>query len=155
MNQISQYFGKDPKKSDLSDVPLNFLKKNNYKTNRERRQGYCKRFVKNQWPILLLNVDTKTLSKSLEEKLKHVFPELISSNQTAYVKNRCISESGRLIFDVTEMCAILDIPGYLVTMAIEKTFGSLDHDFLLRVLKKTGFGENFVHWIKSSKINIK
>ena len=45
-----------------------------------------KKFVKNWRPVSLLNVDTKVLSKSLAEKLKHVLPELISSNQTAYVK---------------------------------------------------------------------
>ena len=61
-----------------------------------------KRFVKNWEPVSLLNVDTKILSKSLAEKLKHVVLELISSNQTVDVKNRCINESGRLIFDVTE-----------------------------------------------------
>ena len=104
-----------------------------------------KRFVKNWRPISLLHVDTKILSKSLAEKSKNVVPELISSNQTAYVKNRCISESGRLTSDVIEMCYIHDIPGYLVTMDIEKAFDSLDHDFLLFVLKKFGFGENFIH----------
>ena len=36
------------------------------------------------------------------------------------IKNRCISESGRLISNVVEMCDILDIPGYLVTLEIEK-----------------------------------
>ena len=36
------------------------------------------------------------------------------------IKNRCISESGRLISNVVEMCDILDIPGYLVTLDIEK-----------------------------------
>ena len=46
-----------------------------------------KRFVKNWRPIMLLNVDIKVLSKTLAEKLKHVLPELISSNQTAYVEN--------------------------------------------------------------------
>ena len=76
------------------------------------------------------------LSKSLVEKLKHVLPDLISPNQTANVKNRCISESGRLISDVIESCDILDIPGYLVTMGIGKAFDSLDHDFLLSVFKK-------------------
>ena len=103
-----------------------------------------KRFVKNWRPISLLNVDTKILSKSHAEKWKSALPELISSNQTAYVKNRCISESGRLVSDVIEMCDILDISGYLVTMDIEKAFDSLDHD-LLFVLKKFGFGENFIH----------
>ena len=38
------------------------------------------------------------------------------------------------------MCDILDIPGYVVTMDIEKAFHSfLDHDFLLNVLKKLVF----------------
>ena len=61
--------------------------------------------------------------------MKHVLPELISSNQTAYVKNRCISESGRLISDVIEGCDMLDISHNLVAMDIEKVFNSLDHDF--------------------------
>ena len=52
------------------------------------------------------------------------------------MKNRCLSKSGRLISDVTEMCDILDFLGFLVTMDIEKAFDSLDHDFLLSVLKK-------------------
>ena len=76
--------------------------------------------------------------------MKNVLPGLISSNQAAYVKNRCISESGRLISDVTQMCDTLDIAGYLVTMDIEKAFGSLDHGFLLSALKKIGFDKNFV-----------
>ena len=43
------------------------------------------------------------------------------------------------------MSDILDIPGYLVTMVIEKAFDSLDHDFLLSILKKFSFGGNFVY----------
>ena len=46
------------------------------------------------------------------------------------------------------MCDILDVPGYLVPMDIEKTFDTLNHDFRLSALKKLGFGENFIHWIK-------
>ena len=33
-------------------------------------------------------------------------------------------------------------------MDIEEAFDSLNHDFLLHALKKFGFGENFIHWIK-------
>ena len=46
-----------------------------------------KRFAKNWRPISLLNADTKILSKSLVEKLKNALPELVYSNQIAYVKN--------------------------------------------------------------------
>ena len=73
------------------------------------------------------------LSKSIAEKLKHVLCGLISCNQTVYVKNTRISENGRLIFDVIEMCDIPDILGYLVTIVIKKALDSLDHDFLLSV----------------------
>ena len=83
-----------------------------------------KRFVKNWQPISLLNADTKILSKSLVEKLKNALPELVYSNQIAYVKNWCISESRRLISDVILIGDLLDIPGYLVTMVIEKAFDS-------------------------------
>ena len=33
-------------------------------------------------------------------------------------------------------------------MDIEKVFDSLDHDFLVNVLNKFGFGSNFISWIK-------
>ena len=94
-----------------------------------------KGFVKNLRPTSLLNVLIKILSISLAEKLKHPFL-ITSSNQAAYVENRFISDSDKLISDVIEMCDILDIPCYLVIMDIEKALDSLDHDFLLSVLKR-------------------
>ena len=100
-----------------------------------------KRFIKNWRPISLLNVDSKIRSKALSEKLKEVLPDLISSQQTAYVKNRHIGESGRLISDIIEITKIRKIGGFLVTMDIEKAFDSLDHNFLISTL------ENMV-WVK-------
>ena len=107
-----------------------------------------KRYIKNWRPISLLNVDTKIISKALAAKLKKVLPTIISSNQTAYVNKRCISESGRLISDITEVCDKQNIEGNLVTMDLEKAFDFLDHDFLVHVLNKFGFGSNFISWIK-------
>ena len=60
-----------------------------------------KHFIKNWRPISLLNVNYEIISKVLSARLKKVLPLLISSQKTAYVANRCISESGRLI-SVTE-----------------------------------------------------
>ena len=51
-----------------------------------------KKFIKNWRPISLLNIDTKLISKVLAERLKNVLPSLISSDQTAYVNRRFISE---------------------------------------------------------------
>ena len=98
--------------------------------------------------ISLLNVDSKIISKALSEKLKEVLLDLISSRQTAYVKNRHIRESGRLISDIIEITEIRNIKGFLVTMDIEKAFDSLDHNFLISALEKYGFGQNFILRVK-------
>ena len=98
----------------------------------------------------MLNVFSKIISKALSEKLKEVLPDLISSQQTAYVKNRHIGESGRLISNIIEITKIRKIGGFLVTMDIKKAFNSLDHNFLISTLEKYGFGRNFILWIKIS-----
>ena len=107
-----------------------------------------KRFIKNWRPISLLNEDYKIISKVFSARLKKVLPLLISSQQTAYVANRCISESRRLISDLLDVTEKFKTKGYLVTIDIEKAFDSLDHSFLLTTLKKFGFGTNFIDWIK-------
>ena len=37
---------------------------------------------------------------------------------------------------------------FLVKMDLEKAFDSLDHKFLISVLNKFGFGQNFISWIE-------
>ena len=91
-----------------------------------------KRFINNWRPISLLNVDLKIISKGLSEKPKKVLPDLISSQQTVYVKNRHVGESGRLI------CNVIEID------KIKKLEGLLDHIFLIFTLEKYGSGENFI-----------
>ena len=81
-----------------------------------------KRFIKNWRPISLLNVDYKIISKALTSRLKKVLPDLISLQQTAYVGNRFIGESSRLIADIIEITDVLNKEGILVTMDIEKAF---------------------------------
>ena len=56
-----------------------------------------KRYIKNWRSISLLNV---------AKKLKEFLPCLISAQQTAYVQNRNIGESGRLISDIIEITNI-------------------------------------------------
>ena len=107
-----------------------------------------KKLVKNWRPISSLNIDTKLISKLLGERLKNVLPCLISSDQTAYVKGRFISEGGRLISDVLEISDKLQIKGFLMTVDIEKAFDSINHCFLIKVLEKYGFKKDFIKWIK-------
>ena len=63
----------------------------------------------------------------------------MTHQQTAYVQNRFISETGSLISDILVITDTLNLRGYLVTIDIEKNFDSLNHSFLMAVLKKNWF----------------
>ena len=89
----------------------------------------------------------KFVSKVLSIRIKNVFSFQVSSNQTVYVKNRFISESGRVISDILEISNTFALEGSLVTVDIEKVFDSVNHCFLLQILPKFGFGIDFVSWI--------
>ena len=85
----------------------------------------------------------KLISKVLASLLKSVISSTVNENQVAYVNNRFISESGRLISDVLEITNSLDIVEILMTVDIEKAFDFINHSFLICVLKKFGFGNDF------------
>ena len=74
---------------------------------------------------------------------------MLKIGQTAYVKKRFINESGRLISDILAIAKARALEGFLVTIDIEKAFGSVNHCFLLQILLKFGFGIDFVSWIKT------
>ena len=82
----------------------------------------------------------KRISKVLTGRLKSVISSIVNENQVPYVNNRFISDNGRLISDVLEITNSLDIEGILMTVDIEKAFDSINHSFLMCVLKKIGFG---------------
>ena len=74
---------------------------------------------------------------------------LISYDQTAYVKGRYIGESVCLIDDLLRYAEDESIDGILFAADIEKAFDSVDHNFMFADLKRFGFGNNFVRWIKT------
>ena len=113
-----------------------------------KKKDRDKRYIKNWRPISFLNVDTKILSKPISNKLKAILPMLISSQQTTYVKNRFIRERGRSISDITAVSGCFNITAFFITRDIEQAFDSLDHIFLISVLKKFGFGKNVITWIE-------
>ena len=53
----------------------------------------------------------------------------------------------KLISDILSVTNNLN-KSYPVAMGIEKAFDSLDHSFLISVLKQFGCEENFIDWIK-------
>ena len=89
---------------------------------------------KNWRPILLMNVDTKLASKFLALRVRKVLTSLIQADQTAYVKDRYIGESVRLINDMLEYADKNNIEAILFSADFEKAFDSVDYTFILAVL---------------------
>ena len=89
-------------------------------------------------------------------KTQKLLPVLISHKETAYVKEKFICKTGGLISDIIEVSVVFNIGSFLAAMDIKKTFDSLNHSFLLVLLKKFGFGTNLLilnkskSWVTSS-----
>ena len=79
--------------------------------------------------------------------MKNVLRKLIDDRQTAYVNEWFIGESGHLIDDVLKVCDMQNLRNFLLTVDFEKVFDSLNRNILIAVLKKYGFGDDFIDWI--------
>ena len=80
---------------------------------------------------------------------------MLSSDQAAYVKDRYIGESVRLINDVLEFTDHEKIEAILFSADLEKAFDSIDHSFLFSALKCFGFGDEFIQWVRALVNNAK
>ena len=79
------------------------------------------------------------VSKVLAELLKTELSSLISSNQTAYLNGKFITEGGRLTSDISWVSDLLKLKGLLQAVDIEKAFDSVNHIFLLKILENYSF----------------
>ena len=69
---------------------------------------------------------------------------IVHKDQTCGVVGRSIFSNLQLIRDMIEKT---NETGILVTLNQEKAFDRVDHDFLMRVLLKFGFGPSFRGWV--------
>ena len=69
-----------------------------------------------------MNIDTKIASKAIALRMKKVLPNIINYDQTAYVKNRYIGESIRVIDDILYHAKQENLDGILFAADMEKAF---------------------------------
>ena len=104
--------------------------------------------VKGWRPISLLNTDFKIISAAITNRLKSVMSELISPNQSAYIKGRCIAENSRLVYDVIDFLNRNEKCGFILAADIEAAFESVSWTFLREALDHYNFGSKFKRWIQ-------
>ena len=95
--------------------------------------------LKNWRPITLSNCDFKIITKTLSWRLSRSVDTIISQNQTAYLKNRQISDNLNVMLYTLEKSE--EAESMLVSLDAEKAFDSVEHWYIRKVLEKIGLTE--------------
>lgn len=103
----------------------------------------------NYRPLTMLNTDFKVLAKVLANRLKMILPNIIKTTQAYAVKGKDITDITSSIRDIIQYMKEEKKEGYIISVDFEKAFDRVEHTFLFGVLKKFGFGENFLRWMES------
>ena len=111
--------------------------------------------IKNWRPLTLLNCDYKIASKAIANRIKIVLPELISDDQSGFVKNSCISNNIRTLDSVIQYTANKNIPGLLLFLDFEKAFDTLEWSFTKKSLQHFGFGPSLSKWVRLFIVKLK
>ena len=111
-------------------------------------------FIKNWRPLTLLNCDYKIAAKAVANRLKKVLPDLISCDQTGFMKGRFIGENIRLIDYVIRFTKEKNIPGLLLFLDFDKAFDTIEWPFIMKSLQYFSFGPSVVNWVKCLYSNI-
>ena len=104
--------------------------------------------LKNWRCIVMLNVDYKVCSSVLNNRLKKIIPDLISSEQTGFIKGRYIGQNIRIMLELAEHLKVKNKDGILISLDITAAFDTVRHDYLVDVLERFGLPEQFIQWIR-------
>jgi hypothetical protein len=110
--------------------------------------------LKNWRPITLLNQDYKYLTKLLANRLEKKLGEIISTDQSGFVKGRYIGCNIQRIQNTIEMCKMENLNGTLVNIDFEKAFDTIEWHFIYKSLEILNFPQKFIEWIRSLYSNI-
>lgn len=80
-----------------------------------------KRLVDNLRPITILNNDYNILSHIYASRLKSTLPEIISTTQTGFMKNRSIHDNIRLVLDLLDYDEFITDNSFMLFLDFKKS----------------------------------
>ncbi|RVW23312.1 LINE-1 reverse transcriptase-like [Vitis vinifera] len=109
-------------------------------------------------PISLVGGLYKLLAKVLANRLKKVIGKVVSYAQNAFVMRRQILDASLIANEVIDSWQKKKEKGLVCKLDIEKAYDSINWNFLMKVLKKMGFGTKWMRWmwscVSSAKFSI-
>jgi hypothetical protein len=99
-------------------------------------------------PISLTNVCLNFLTKPVANRLQRRVLECIHKNQYCFLKDRSIQDCVVWSFEYLYQCHVSKKPIIILKLDFAKAFDTIEHEGILQVLKKKGFDDKFLLWVK-------
>ncbi|KAK2663529.1 hypothetical protein Ddye_002103 [Dipteronia dyeriana] len=105
--------------------------------------------MKDVRPISLVCSMYKILAKVLANRLKRVIGSVVGEHQMAFVQDRQLLDSFVVTDEIIHHWKKSKDGGLVVKLDFEKSYDSLDHNFLDNIISDMGFGEKWREWMIS------
>jgi exonuclease III len=112
------------------------------------KKGKDKTVINNLRPISLSNCDIKLCTKTLALRTNKILHKLVNTTQAGYIPERQVTNNNRLIEELIDQCFTENKQAYLITLDAQKAFDSVDHDYLISLLKHYNFPDVYINWVK-------
>ena len=94
-----------------------------------------------------MSTDYKILAYILSARLTHHLPDLISPQQTAYMKEHFIGTNIHSVQDIMDQNADLNNDRLVLFLHFKKAFDSVSHKFLERLMICIGLPQIYIDWV--------
>jgi hypothetical protein len=106
-------------------------------------------FLSDFRPISLLGCLYKIIAKVLAKRLAKVMDLVISSNQSAFIKGRNLVDGVLVVNEVVDWAKKTKNECLIFKVNFEKAYDLVDWDFLDYMLRRCGFCEKWIGWVRA------
>jgi hypothetical protein len=100
-------------------------------------------------PISLTHSFARIVTNILANRLGPELDHLVSINQSAFIRKRCIHDNFLFVQEVIKDLLKRKIPALFIKLDISKAFDSVSWPYLLQVMSHLGFGHRWRNWIST------